>query len=554
MAAMSDNSDDNNVIEFNADDMRKKVEDRVRRESDQRKKDKNGSENEDSKRGSGSGDGGLPSNFVGACLRTNQLGDGEMFKALHRGRFVFCKNMQTWLKWDAHHWVEDTMDDAMACVDDVADAYENEAKELRMRSVKADEQQQKYLLASAKAMVERARMLRGDARRQSCLKFSHTSKDPMAVSGTEIDANPWLLGVKNGVIELKTGRCRDGRPDDWILKASPIEWQGIEAKCPKWEKAVLEIMAGDQDMVNFLQRLFGYSICGKVVEKIFPVFIGPGGDNGKTVLVETVSYVLGQLGGPIASEMLTSTYQRSPSGIDTDTVALKGLRFAYASETEDKAKVSAARVKRMTGNDTLEARSPYDKRSIQFEPSHTQYLLSNYKLRADSEDNAFWNRVLYIPFTMKFVRDREPAAENELKADPHLDVALREEAPGILAWLVRGFLMWQKNGLCVPAKVLEESKRTREDLDYFGLYLDECFYPDDNDQIGMTSSELYYHFESWYHKNIGRYAPKIKTFGSYMKKRYEGKKTNGVMRYFGLEKNYKALANYDPDEKLDKWA
>ena len=507
---------------------------------------------EERRRGDDGGESELTSHFVMSCLRTNQYGDGEMFKALHRDAFIYCKNTQTWLKWAGHHWIEDTMDAAMAAVEDVADAYEHQASRIRKEAAeKKDKDIVRAMQKQVEALEKRANQLRGDNRRQACLKFAHTSSDPMAIDGHELDTNPWLLGCSNGVIELNTGHFRPGRQDDYILNASPHEWIGIDAPCTKWEKAVLAIMAGDEKMAAFMHRLLGMSICGKVVEKIFPVLIGPGGDNGKTTMIEAVSYAIGKMGAPVPSELIVAGGKfASSSGIDTATMALKGLRFAYVSETEEGAKVSASRVKVLTGKDTLKARSPYDKRQTVWDPTHTLFMFSNFKLRADSEDKAFWSRTIYIPFDVRFVKG-EPQGPNELPADPYLDEALKAEASGILAWLVRGYLLWKAHGLMIPAKVAEESARTRDDLDYYGAFMDECCVPVDEDTRGMSSSQIYGVFEKWYLKNIGTYVPKIKTFGAYMKAHYEHRKVSGLNRYFGFDFNWENVRNYDPDARRD---
>lgn len=494
--------------------------------------------------GSG-GEGQITSDFVRACLRTNQHGDGELYKALHRDRFIYCKNRAMWLTWAGHHWAEDIMDEALAAVEDVADSYEAEASKISMtlHDVK-DSQVKKGLEALVDDLKKRATQLRGDNRRVACLKFAHTSADPLAIGGDEIDSRWDLLGCKNGVVELETGKFRPGRADDWILKASPYDWIDINHPCPVFKKTILDCMDGDEDMALFLQRLFGIAVSGKVVEKKFPVLIGPRGDNGKTTVVEAISYAMGPLGGPVSSEMIVTGYKPSSSGIDTAMMALKGLRYAYASETEENAKVSAVRVKIMTGKDTLSARSIYEKRQSQWEPTHTLFLLSNYELRADSEDAAFWGRIIYIPFNVRFVAD--PKEKNERPADPYLAEKLKAEASGILAWLVRGYLMWREQGLKIPFKVIERSRRTRDEMDYFGAFLDECTIKIEDDRLGIGSSELHHFFCKWYLKNIGNFPPKVQTFGKYMKAHYEHKK-DGIMRYFGLAINYDAVKVYDPD-------
>jgi len=503
--------------------------------------------------GDDGGDGGVPSNFVMSCLRTNQHGDGAMFKALHRDNFIYCKNLQVWLRWTGHHWEEDTMDAAMAAVEDVADAYELEAANIRKELSKIkDKDIRRAKDRQIEALDKRANQLRGDNPRQACLKFAHTSSDPMAIDGHEMDTDPWLLGCKNGVVELKTGRFRPGRQDDFILNASPHEWIDIDHPCPTWEKVVLDIMGRNETMAAFMHRLFGMSICGKVVEKIFPVLIGPGGDNGKTTIVEAVSYALGNMAAPVPSELIVAGAKfASSSGIDTATMALKGLRYAYVSETEDNAKVSASRVKFLTGKDTLKARSPYDKRQTVWDPTHTLFLLSNFKLRSDSEDKAFWSRTIYIPFNVRFVKG-EPEGKDQLPADQYLDEKLRAEVSGILAWLVRGFLEWKTSGLRIPQRVIEESAVTRDEQDHFGKFVDECLMEEGGDDVGLVSSYIYQFFEKWYRKNIGRYVPSINKWGRYMKAHHEHRKISGASRYYGMRINWDNVRYYDPDARRDE--
>lgn len=533
----NDNGVEDNVI------MHPKLSDQaeIRRKVQERKK----TEHEQYGRGGSDGDDDLPSDFVRSCLRTNQLGDGEMFKALHRGKFLYCKSMKTWLVWTGHHWDIDHIGAAEAAVEDVAVAYEKEAAKVQEKMTDKDSRRSyKNMLES---LEKRSAQLRGDYRRQACLKFAHTSVDSLAIEGSELDNKPWILACKNGVIELKTGKFRDGRPDDYLLKASPTEWKGIDAPRENWIKSYTEIMAGDEDMVAFQQRLFGMAAVGKVVEKVFPVLTGPGGDNGKTTVLETISTVMGPLAGPIPSDMLVAGWRQNSSGPSPDIMSLKGLRIAYASETEDGSKVSAARVKLMTGKDKLTGRWPNDKFPITFDPCHTLFLLSNFKPRADAQDQAFWSRMINIPFTVRFLRNRKPKNENELTADPHLDEKLQEEASGILAWIVEGCLMWQRNGLQIPVKVQKEGEDYQTGEDDIGAFVEYCCVIGSETELKVGASELYDIFFQWWKRYVGKFPPKQKKFGTYLNSRFHREKEGGIFKYYGIGVNWGAVNEFIVD-------
>ena len=58
--------------------------------------------------------------------------------------------------------------------------------------------------------------------------------------------------------------------------------------------------------------------------------------------------------------------------------------------------------------------------------------------------------------------------------DKQLEEKLRGELPGILAWMVRGCLAWQReDDLRVPAAVTESTQQYRDDMDDVGRFLTE---------------------------------------------------------------------------------
>ena len=166
-----------------------------------------------------------------------------------------------------------------------------------------------------KSLLKRASQLRDDKRRTACLKFAHTIENPLAIIGDEFDKKPMLFPCANGVIDLETGELLAGRPGDYLSKSSPIEFLGIDSPAPLWEKTLLEIFGGNEDLVAYLQRLFGYGITGLVTEKVFPVLFGRTGWNGRSLIVETISHVMGDFAGSIPSEMLLSArFAKNSSG------------------------------------------------------------------------------------------------------------------------------------------------------------------------------------------------------------------------------------------------
>lgn len=406
-------------------------------------------------------------------------------------------------------------------------------------------------------MKARAARLRTETGRKRCLEFAKTNlESPLAIAGDEIDRDPWSLPMANGVVDLRTGEMRPGRPDDWLVKSSPVEWQGIDAPCPHWEHFVTEIMGDDPEMASFLQRAFGYGVTGLAREHIFLVLFGRG-RNGKGIMTEVIQTVLGgqnattALAGPVQSEMLLDQGKnRSAAGPSPDIMSLRGLRIAFASETDEGQRFSPARVKWFSGGETLTGRYPHDKRNVSFAPTHLLALLTNHKPHAPASDFAFWERLLLVDFPLSFV-DRKPQNENERPMDKGLKDRLLQELPGIAAWLVRGCLEWQRVGIAPPAKVREATSEYRRDEDLLADFVDECcdLQQEGQPEIRSKASDLYDAFCAWFKRNVSaKKSISQKAFGKMMLERFQRERKGGTYYYFGVSVSPHAQLELDQEE------
>ncbi|WP_296966924.1 phage/plasmid primase, P4 family [uncultured Desulfovibrio sp.] len=503
----------------------------------------------------------VPTDFIVRCLGANELGDGVLYAHLFQGRHAYIGQADEWIYFRGHHWHVDLVEKAHAAsvdVEKVAQLYERTAAIYRQKGNdvrESDKESAKQCDRLAESLNTRAYKLRSQSGRMRCLDFAKANDQaPLAIRGDEIDAQPWSLAVANGVIDLRTGELRPGRPDDYLMKSSPVEWLGMDTPCPTWERFVREVMDDDQEVADFLRRAFGYGITGLSTEHVFIVFHGRG-RNGKGIMTEIIQEVLGgrdaasALAGPVQSEMLLDQGKRSAAGPSPDIMALRGLRLAFASETDEGQRFSSARVKWLSGGETLTGRYPHDKRNVNFQPTHLLFLLTNHKPHASSSDFAFWERLLLVDFPLSFV-DRQPQNERERPMDKTLKEKLRQEMPGILAWLVRGCLEWQQSGgLKPPPKVRDATSEYRREEDTMAEFVDDCCITPPPSMGGETiriqASELFEVFGVWYRVNITANPKKQmsqKTFGRLMGEKFQRERKGGVYYYYGVEINHEAVA------------
>ncbi len=478
----------------------------------------------------------ITSGFRRQCYWAGELGDGTLFATAMKGKFVFHNTSGLWLVWNGNNWEYDIGNQALAGVERVVETYFREIDRVSADLGRAidihDKAQERKLVELRDGLYKRIAKLRTVDGRNKVLTMARTCENPLAIHGRELDQHTMLLACSNCVVDQQVGDNHPGKPEEYLFTACPTAWKGLREPRPRFEKFIHEIFDGDDVLGAYVQRLFGYAITGRNTEHILPVFHGRG-RNGKGVLVGSVSHTMGPLAGPIQAEMLLDQGRpKSSAGASPDIMSLKGLRLAFCSETDEGQRFSASKVKWLTGGDMLIGRNPYDRYETRFYPTHTLFLLTNNKPRASADDFAFWERVHLVPFPLSFV-DRAPRAKNERPADKNLVNDLKEEASGILAWLVQGCLDYQREGLNPPEIVLEATAQYRRDEDLLADFIeDKCMI---KEQVKTRSSELFDAFVPWYEENISKKGITQKKFSTILTRRFEKVKTNGVIYYVGIE-------------------
>jgi putative DNA primase/helicase len=457
----------------------------------------------------------LEQTFILDCLNEDELGDAKLLQRLYDGKMVYSYADKSWFMWGGHSWYEDRTDLILRLVaGQLPRQYLATAGEL---SPEVKTQKLTDLL------IKRSYQLRTLKRVNSVLGFA---KGILGITGEEWDKNPWLLAVANGVIDLQQGKLRPGQPGDYIRTVSPTIWRGINEPAPRFEQFIGEIFDNNQQIGAFVQRLLGYGITGLVIEHIFPVLWGEKGRNGKDTLLETLKRVLGPLADTVSTDVLLAT--NSKGNAQPHIVDLKGKRLVWASETEMNARLNAAQVKLITGGGTIKTRQLYS-RMIEFQPTHMIMLITNHKPKAHARDDALWNRMLLLPFTLRFVTN--PAAPDERQRDPHLLQKLAEERSGILAWLVRGCLDWQTHGLQIPDLVRASTEDYRKEEDIIGQFIEECCVIAEH--ASVKASELYTVYREW--AEAGGLNPLNQmNFGKDIGKRFDRRRTGYYFVYSGI--------------------
>lgn len=477
----------------------------------------------------------------------DQKGCADLFVRLNLGKFCFDHADGLYYRFRGHYWIAEDIGQPVRAVDEVQALFIRAAAEVggdvliigQKVKTAANEVEHEKLTRQVKGLEVTEKVLKGISKklgslmfRKQVVEFAAQGAGTLGINGTQWDQKPWDLACKNGVINLKTGYFRPGRPEDYIKSPCPTEYEPA-AGCPRFSQFLDEIFAGDKELIEFTRRVFGMALIGDSFQKQHLIILSGIGRNGKDTLISIISYVLGpHLSGVIAPETLLDNGKygrRSASGPSPDIMRLRGLRVAWASETSQGRRFDAGKAKMITGGGSLVGRPPYGRREIEFNQSHLIFLLTNHRPHAPVDDYAFWKRIKNIPFTQRFVDD--PTEPNDHLRDRDLPEKLRAEAQGILRWMVDGCLVFQKEGLNDPQAVRAAGEEYRRAEDTLQDFIDETCIIDKT--MSCRAGSLYQQYKSWASDN-GMRPMTMTAFGTQITQRGFEKRKVGVMKYIGI--------------------
>jgi len=448
-----------------------------------------------------------PSADLASPEKRTELANARRFIELHGENLRYCFPWGKWLVWQGTHWKIDDggLVEALyrSVVDDVWSSVQGMIREVER--------------SEAVSLVSFAKATASDTGMQHCLHLAR-SETGIPVQPADLDKNEWLLNVQNGTIDLRTGKRRAHDKGDFITKIAPVLHTKDHAS-KLWESFVSEIMAGDAELIGFLQRICGYWLTGSTRDHVLPIFYGTGA-NGKSVFLGTIEAMLGpdySMHAP-PDLLMVKRHESHP----TERADLFGKRLVTCIETEAGRRLAESLVKELTGGDAIRARRMREDH-WQFTPSHKLVIAANHQPIVYGVDNGIWRRLRVVPFTVTIPPERQ---------DKQLLERLKRELYGVLTWAIRGCLEWQKSGLQEPALVLGATSSYREDQDVLADFFDECCLLDR--EASVSAGRLYAAYQEWCKAN-GHDADNSTVFGRKLSERgYPSQKSHGTKRRMGL--------------------
>jgi P4 family phage/plasmid primase-like protien len=366
----------------------------------------------------------------------------------------------------------------------------------------------------------------------------------------KLDTNPYLLCFKNGVIDFKEKIFRKGQPEDNVSLTTDIDYNELDPL--KHKQTIDEInefmnkLFPEKELCRYMWEHLASTLCGSSANQTFNMYIGVG-SNGKSVLVELMSKVLGDYHGVVPTTLVTEK-RGKVGGLTPEIVELKGIRYAVMQEPNKSDVINEGMMKQLTsGKDALQGRAPYMPQTISFIPQFKLVVACNALMGVKANDHGTWRRIRAVPFKSLFTLnpvEGDTDKPYQYKMIENIDEKFDEWKEVFASMLVN--IMFETNGIVKDCNiVLAKSNEYRQSQDYISEFVRDTIVRDTN---GRTKKmDLNNEFSAWYMANYGGRGPSPKDLHEYMDKEY-GRQRNQI--WHGVKINYNRETE-DNDDTTD---
>lgn len=307
----------------------------------------------------------------------------------------------------------------------------------------------------------------------------------VSISINEFDKDAGIICVNNGVLDLRNRIFSPHDKSKYLTKKMQVNYVE-EAKAPRYEQFLNDIFLGDKTLIDYVHRIIGLAMLGRVQENIFPIFYGEG-KNGKSQFVDLMGHMFSDYSDNALGEKLMGHSNQSNDYFMAD---LKSKRIVFASETDKNSYLDVSLVKHATGGELVKARPIYGK-PFTFRPQYVIILSTNNKPKIRDNSLGMWRRVKLIPFNYTVPEEKKIVEIGTL--------LYKEESSGILNYWINGLKDYQDNGMQEPKIISDETDKYKQEQNMILNFSNEKLSVDAKGTI--TVKMLYDTFKEWCNEN-----------------------------------------------------
>ncbi len=436
----------------------------------------------------------------------DDMGNAERFVDLFGENVRYCYTEKKWYFYNSMRWSVDNLGVILRMADKCVEAMKAEAK----LYLQADEESGGDM---AKKFEKHMKSSRSNKSKKAML---NEIEHHLPILPIQMDRYKMALNTPSGIINLKNGDVKAHNPEYYFTKITSVDCAEA-ADCLRWLAFLDDIFAGDKDLIRYIQKAVGYSLTGSTAEQC-AFFLYGTGRNGKSTFIDVIRDVFGDYAANIQPETIMVKSSQS-NAINSDIARLKGARLVTSVEPNEGVRLNEGLLKQLTGDDTVTARKLYSE-EFEFKPEFKLWMATNHKPIIRGTDTGIWRRIHMIPFNVQIPED---------KVDKNLTHKLKAEMTGIFKWCIDGCLMWQREGLQMPAAVLKSVREYRREMDVISAFIeDKCTL-----EGTVQASMLYAAYASWADSN-NEYCMSNTKFSTELAKRFEKIKGRNYNYFTGI--------------------
>jgi P4 family phage/plasmid primase-like protien len=423
------------------------------------------------------------------------------------------KKKNLWFQYRDHHWMpcEEGIELSKKISDDLAQEYYKKSGEFLDNSNNiGNEGKNKDIMAKFKMVSDLIIKLKTNSFKNSIMKeCAEVFYDREFLR--KLGQNKYLIGLKNGVYDLKEHKFREGRADDYIYHQLPIYFREYNENDPwviETQTFFEKVIVDDQLRDYFLDRMAEVLIGGNKRKHVY--FWTGRGNAGKSMTMELFSKMLGEYCKEVPNSIFVGdkpkTGQACPELARTD----KGVRLVCTQEPNKKDRINTGAIKEYSGNDRIFVRGLYEDGGEML-PLFKMVMICNDLPEVTNNDLAFWNRVRVIEFGSKFAYNA-PVSEDEQfekRIFPRDDLLGEkfEHMVEPLFWMLVQRLKKIPLKIKEPACVTDAGEKYRRSQDVYSKFIDERIIVDEKGTVNIN--EMYVSFKDWHKStyNSGRPLP-----------------------------------------------
>ena len=209
----------------------------------------------------------------------------------------------------------------------------------------------------------------------------------------EFPENPNIVVFKNGTYDIRKKKFRVNSPDDMACLALGIRYEEDQYSMPNTDRFLQTISGEDDELYERILQMIGYILSNDLKAKSFFYLQGPR-HSGKSLFCNLITSFFPKIGFNSVSNLALQDFG--------DKYAMGGLVNKKLNIADDLPKntistASVSKIKQITGSNRIEGERKYEHR-FSFKPQCKLMFTSNHSLRLKEDDDAFRERVVYIPF------------------------------------------------------------------------------------------------------------------------------------------------------------